>query len=145
MRGSRAARTLLKFALAMEKDAQQMGFRWLKVLNDSKRSWPPNQSVNLRFLNSPILSARSPEGVQRQDLPGTNANFSLQSPTDGALNWDSCFARIPDGETLLRCFFDRCRAGTRGSVIAGQATGGDSTSTAANRQYRHTVRYESSH
>src|SRR5262249_51967324 len=38
MRGSRAERILLYFALLVANDAQQMGLRWLKVLNDSKRS-----------------------------------------------------------------------------------------------------------
>src|SRR5205807_5845491 len=51
MRGSRAERTLLKFRLAIEKDAQQTGLKWLKVLKVSKRNWPVKRSVNFRFLN----------------------------------------------------------------------------------------------
>ena len=53
MRGSRAERILLKFVLLVVNDAQQIGFKWLKVLNVSKRNCPPKRSVNFRVLNNP--------------------------------------------------------------------------------------------
>src|SRR5260370_11971781 len=82
MRGSSAARILLKFALAMEKDAQQIGSRWLKTLKDSNRNWPPNRSVNLRFLNSP-KSVRQKPG--RRTAPGLS-DVIVACPTAGSAN-----------------------------------------------------------
>src|SRR5207244_10471135 len=67
MRGSRAERTLLKFRLAIEKDAQQTGLKWLKVLKVSKRNWPVKRSVNFRFLNK-ARSVRQKPG--RRTAPG---------------------------------------------------------------------------